>query len=120
MSRDQIAEFILLALADAEAEIAAQPEPPAWRYFEHRDWQEGREYGPKWSPSLLGPAGDTEARAVRARRVLYKLREAGLVVPCRTEGGRLWRCQLSETGRQAVAELRAARQAVAAGSASPE
>jgi hypothetical protein len=103
-TRDDLAAPVLTELVRREAVIAARAKPPAWKKWEARPDADDREFGPRYSPSWFGYAGDTEARRVRLLRTVYRLAEAGLVTVVKSEGGRLERLRLTDAGRAAVAE----------------
>ena len=106
-TRDDINAAILVALAAEEEQAAAQPEPPKWKTWEKREYDDTARYGTLWRPGLVGDLAATEARRVRTLRCLHALHAAGLVVITVSEGNRLWRVQLTDEGRAAVAALTA-------------
>src|SRR5947207_4752541 len=104
MSRDERATLVLLEVARQCEAIRARPRPPAWRWWDVRDDDADREYGPRYSPAWFGGATATEAGRVRVLRTVYRLAEAGLLTAVKSAGGRLERFRLTEAGREAADE----------------
>lgn len=96
---------VLEAVVAAEAEIAARPEPPAYRRWERDDLRALREYGPAYSPASWFCEGQTLTPAVSARylRASRGLAAAGLVVLTHSAGGRLQHIAITAAGRAALA-----------------
>lgn len=106
MNRDELAELVLLELAERCEAIRTRPKPQAWRTWDVRDDEADREYGPRYSPTWFGDATANEAGRVRLLRIVYRLADAGLLTVVKSEGGRLERIRLTEAGRVAVDDLR--------------
>jgi hypothetical protein len=106
MTRDELAELVLLEIDRRYEAARAAPEPPRWRWWLVEDRKLDLEYGPSYSPKWFGKLAETEAGRVRFLRCIYKLSAGGLVVLVKSEGGRLERLRLTPAGVAAVAELR--------------
>jgi hypothetical protein len=100
------AEQILIDLAALEAEIAAAPDVPPWRYPDGQEQVEGRLHGPRWS-SITSTAG-SDAERMRLGRARDQLEHSGLVECWRHEfSQRVYRLRLTEAGKKAAAEVAA-------------
>ena len=108
MNRDDLAKLVLMEIDRRCEAVRFRPRPPAWRWWETEAHDLDLRYGAEYSPSWFGELAATEARRVRVLRTIYRLACSGLVVLVKSEGGRLERLRLTETGREAVAELRGA------------
>lgn len=112
MDRQELAELLLLELAEQTEAIRLRPRPPAWKRWYVLEDELDREFGPKYSPAWFGPMPD--ALRVRILRTIYHLDKIGLLTVSKN-GGRLERLQLTAEGWKMVAELRASVPAPAAG-----
>lgn len=104
MTRNDLAETVLLEVERQLAAILARPRPQKWQVWDIDRDLDDREFGPRYSPSWFGNL--TEAGRLRFLRTVKRLEEAGLLDITRTEAGRLERVKLSEAGAVAVAEIR--------------
>ena len=105
MSRDELSALVLAEVARRCDATRARPRPPAWKWWEVREDEAEREYGPRYSPTWFGEATATEAGRVRLLRTVYRLADAGLLTFVKSEGGRLERVRLTKAGRDAAAVL---------------
>ncbi len=87
-----------LCEAVARMESILQSEPPAYRWYERRRWEEQVEYGPRYAVSAWFGNVD-EAQRQRYRRSLDKLAALGLV-QLATYGGRLSNVKPTEEGQR--------------------
>lgn len=105
MTRDELAERVLLAVARQGEAIRARPRPPAWKTWAVRDAAD-RERGTRYSPTWFGALAATEAGRVRLLRTVYRLAEAGLLTAVKSDGGRLERVRLTTAGDEAIELLK--------------
>jgi hypothetical protein len=86
----------MLALADNE--------PESWHHWEHNQWQEALEHGPRY---LCGHwfGGMPESRRMRYRRAIDALETAGLLTTWRNGGLRLSHIKLTDAGLALAATL---------------
>jgi hypothetical protein len=105
MTRDELAALVLIEVARRCEEIETRPEPRPWQWWERREYDADRQYGPRYAASWFPDVAATEAGRVRLLRTVYRLAEAGLLTVVKSEGGRLERVRLTEAGRSAAAEL---------------
>jgi hypothetical protein len=100
------AEQILVELARLEAEIAAAPEVPRWRYPAAQEQVEARLHGPRWS--MITSLAENDATRMRLGRARDQLEAAGLVECWRHEfSQRTYRLRLTTAGKKAAAEVAA-------------
>lgn len=88
------------------AEIAATPDPPAWKRWEAADLADLRRYGPRYSPSRWFGDGRPvpERYRVRYLRAVQSLESAGLV-KATNAGNRLAFLRLTTEGEKIAATL---------------
>lgn len=108
MTRDELGERILREVLKREAAVKRRPKPEKWqRWLMNADADE-REYGPRYSSyEWFGDLSD--ANRVRLLRVLYALEDAGMLVPVKSENGRLQHVRLTAAGRKAAMKLKAGK-----------
>lgn len=104
LSREEKA--VVMACGDAMAEITARRKPESWRTWEVAEWEELREYGPRYEPRFWFGGGESipERHRVRYLRAMHTLRDRGLVCSTST-GGRLTHLKLTDAGEDLYAEL---------------
>ncbi len=105
MNRDELDVMVLVEVAQQCAAIRARPRPPVWQSWSRKSHDADRELGPRYTPTWFPDVTTTEAGRVRVLRAVYRLANAGLLAVVKSEGGRLERVNLTETGKDAVAEL---------------
>jgi hypothetical protein len=108
MSKNDLAELILMLIAEQHEGARSQREPAAWRKWDHERWQIDREDGPVFSSiRWFGKLADSEAARVRCLRTVYRLHDAGLVEIIKGESGsKIERVKLAELGWEVVNRLR--------------
>lgn len=109
MSRQEdLAEAILIRVAEAHEEVRAAPVPPKWRAWDYDRYQKNLEFGPPYSTiRWFGTLAVTEAGRVACLRTVYRLADAGLLEVIKNEwGSKVERVRLTEAGMAVVAELR--------------
>jgi hypothetical protein len=106
--QNDLAEAILICVADIHEEARAAPPPPAWRTWDCERYRENLEFGPPFStPRWFGALAATEAQRVASLRTVYKLTAAGLLEVTRTAwGSKIERVRLTDAGQAVVAKLR--------------
>jgi hypothetical protein len=118
MTKGELRELVLVAIAEKFEEARSQPEPPARMWWAHKLWVTDQEFGPRYnSVGWFGVLVPNEAGRVRCLRAIYALESEGLVV-CRKDeysGSKLARVTLTEAGWEAVAKLRNAETTVSTG-----
>ena len=115
MTKNDLADLILICIADAHEQARNEPEPARWREWDFERWQINQEFGPVYSTvRWFGALAASERDRVRCLRCVYRLRDAGLVEVIKDRwGSKVERVRLTTAGSEAVAELRgAAAQAV--------
>ena len=105
MNRDELSAIVLAEVARQCEAIRNRPKPAVWKVWEISADADDREFGPRYSPTWFGDATATEAGRVRFLRTVYRLADAGLLTPEKSEGGRLERVRLTRAGWDAAAEL---------------
>jgi hypothetical protein len=110
MTRNDLAELLLVLIAEQHEKARCAREPAAWRKWDHEDWELDREYGPVFSSiRWFGTLADSEAARVRCLRTVYRLRDAGLAEVIKGESGlKIERVRLTERGWEVVQTLRSA------------
>ncbi|MBA4068195.1 MAG: hypothetical protein C0501_31740 [Isosphaera sp.] len=98
---------LLAECSRRQQEIAARKSPPKWQAWAVRDWEDAREYGPRYLPSGWFTGGREllpEKFRVRFLRAVRGLAARGLLTPTRT-GNRLTHVKLTAEGQRVAAEL---------------
>jgi hypothetical protein len=112
MGKNDLAELLLVLIAEQHEKSRCAREPAAWRKWDHEDWELDREYGPVFSSlRWFGTLADSEAARVRCLRTVYRLRDAGLAEVMKGVSGlKLERVTLTQRGWEVVQSLRSASQ----------
>jgi len=107
-SRNDLAEAVLICVAEVHEEVRAAPPPPKWRAWDYDRYQENLELGPPYSTiRWFGALAASEAQRVACLRTVYRLADAGLLEIMKNEwGSKLQRIRFTEAGQAVVAKLR--------------
>ncbi len=97
---------VLIEVGKRVAEFDTRTPPPAWKTWALQEYEEIRDYGPRYSPAdwFGGGQGIPEKYRVRYLRAVYSLRDRGLIVTAGVNR-RLTNVKLTEAGRAALKEL---------------
>jgi hypothetical protein len=106
--KNDLAEAVLVCVAEVHEEARAAPPPPKWRTWEYDRYQENLEFGPPYSTiRWFGSLAASEAQRVACLRTVYRLGDAGLLEIIKKGWGvKIERVRLTEAGRAVVAKLR--------------
>jgi hypothetical protein len=105
--QNDLAEAILIRVAEVHEEVRAAPAPPEWRRWDFDRYRENVQYGPPYSTiRWFGALAASEAQRVACLRTVRKLGDAGLLELIGNRwGGKLDRVRLTPAGSEVVAKL---------------
>jgi hypothetical protein len=106
--QNDLAEAVLLCVAEIHEEVRAAPPPPKWRAWDYDRYQENLEFGPPYSTiRWFGALAASEAQRVACLRTVYRLADAGLLKVVKNEwGSKVERVKLTDRGEEVVNQLR--------------